>query len=200
MIRTKLFLALTFALFLTPRAARGQAMGQAPYGLGIGQAPLLQVSGQYQTTRANAPPGQCGCFWFQGGGFQVNMAVRSAWSAMAEVYYGTNSKINGTDEQLSITNFTVGPRYSFRRPSRYTPYAQLLVGGSHVGSNYAVYSANNTFLAGQVGLGVEYYFRPKIAIVPIEADWVYSHARNGVNTRQNNTRLGFGVVYRFGPQ
>ncbi len=180
--------------------ARGQNGAQAPFGLEMGQAAPLQVGVQYQATHANAPPGQCGCFWMQGGGVQVLRSFRSDLGLMADVYYGSNAKINGTDEQISIFNYVFGPRYTYRTSTRYTPYAQLLAGASKVSSNYYVYKSNNTYFAGEVGTGVEVYLTPRISAVPLEANWVYSHALNGVNTRQNNLRVGVGVVYRLGPR
>ena len=187
-------------LLLSAVAARAQSMAQAPFGLGVGQAPLLQVSGQYEATHANAPPGQCGCFWMQGGGIQINLSVRPAWSAMVDLSYAHNGAIDKTDETLTVTNFLIGPRYSRRTGSRFTPYGQVLAGGSHVGSNYAIYTSNNTFLGAEAGVGVEMYVTPRIAAVPLEGNWVFSRAVNGVNTRQNNLRVGIGVVYRLGPQ
>lgn len=188
------------ALFLLCGLARGrgQAVGQAEYGLGEGQAAILQVGGQFQFTRANAPPGQCGCFWMQGGGLQAGLAIRPKWSAMADVYFAHNGQINSADETLSVFNYVFGPRYWYRNASRYTPYAQALVGLSHVTSNYSVYTSNNTYLAAQGGAGLEMNIKPRISLVPIEANWVYSQAKNGINGRQNNLRVGVGVVYRLG--
>ncbi len=179
--------------------AHGQAVGSAPFGLENGQAPPLQISLQYQATHANAPPGQCGCFWMQGGGLQI---VRSFWpnlSVAADVYYGANGAINNTDEQLSIFNYVLGPRYNYRNSTRYTPYGQLQAGASHVSSNYYAYKSGETSLAVQAGLGVEMNLKRHISIIPLEVNWVYSRALNGVNSHQNNTRAGFGVIYRFGP-
>ena len=187
-------------LLFAAHTARGQAVGSAPFGLEPGQTPPLQVSGQFQFTKANAPPGQCGCFWMTGGGFQVNRSFSTAWGAVAEVYYGRAGAINGTDEQLSIFNYVLGPRYSYRTSTRYTPYAQALAGASKVGSNYFAYTSNNTYLAVQAGAGVEMYYKPSLALVPLEANWVHSTALNGVNKRQNNLRVGIGVIYRFGPK
>ena len=191
-----------FALLLLFAAplARGQAVGSAPFGLDIGQAPPLQVSAQVQFTKANAPPGQCGCFWMDGGGVQINRSFSTAWGAMVDVYYARAGAVNGTDEQLSIFNYLLGPRYSYRTSTRYTPYAQALAGASKVGSNYFAYTSNNTYLALQAGAGVEMYYKPNLALVPLEANWVHSTALNGVNKRQNNLRVGIGVVYRFGPK
>lgn len=179
--------------------ARAQASGGGGnFGLETGQAPPLQVGLQYQATHANAPPGQCGCFWMQGGGLQV---VRNFWpnlGIVADVYYGANGAINNTDEQISIFNYTFGPRYHYRTNTRYTPYGQVLGGASHVSSNYFAYKSGETAVALQAGLGVEINIKRHIS-VPFEADWVYSRAKNGLNTHQNNTRASFGVIYRFGP-
>lgn len=185
-------------LLLGAHIAHGQAVGSASFGLERGQTPPLQVSGQFQFTRANAPPGQCGCFWMTGGGGEITRNFTPTWSAVIDVYYGHNGQVNNTDEALTVLNYVIGPRYSYRTDSRYTPYAVALAGASHVGSNYYVYTSNNTFLAAQAGLGVEMYLTPRISAVPFEADWVFSRAVNGVNTRQNNLRVGVGVVYRLG--
>jgi outer membrane immunogenic protein len=178
--------------------AHAQASGSAPFGLENGQAPPLQVGLQFQATHANAPPGQCGCFWMEGGGLQV---VRSFWpnlSVVGDIYYGANGAINNTDEQISIFNYVFGPRYNYRTSTRYTPYGQVLGGASHVSSNYYAYKSGETALALQAGLGVETNLKRHYS-VPVEADWVYSRALNGVNTHQNNLRIGFGIIYRFGP-
>lgn len=191
---------LALLVLFAPTLARAQATGSAPFGLGIGQAPALQVSAQFQFTHANAPPGQCGCFWMDGAGFQANLSILPAWSVMTDIYYAHNGAVDGSDEQLSVFNFLFGPRYSYRTTTRFTPYAQALVGESHVTSNYSEYTSNNTFLAAEGGAGIEMILTPRIAAVPVEADWVFSRAANGVNSRQNNLRIGVGVVYRFGAE
>ncbi len=180
-------------------APRAQSVASAPFGLEMGQAPPLQIAVQAQGTKANAPPGQCGCFWMEGGGVQIHRAFRPELGAVIDLSYARNGAVNGTDEQLSVLNYLIGARYTYRTPSRYTPYGQILVGASHVGSNYFVYQSNNTYLAYQAGAGLELFVKPHFAAVPLEVDWVHSQAVNGVNKRQNNLRVGIGIVYRFGP-
>ena len=187
-------------LLLGACMAPRQAMAQSPFGLEIGQTAPLQVSGQFQLTHANAPPGQCGCFWMEGGGAQVNRSFTPTWGAAIDVYYGRNGQINNTDEQISIFNYLLGPRYTYRTLHRYTPYGQALVGASRVSSNYYAYKSGNTYLAAQAGIGVEWWVNRHLSAVPFEGDWVFSRAVNGVNTRQNNLRVGVGVVYRLGPR
>lgn len=199
MKRSLSFSLIATLLFFASAFGHGQSAGVQPFGLEIGQTPPLQVGVQIQATHANAPPGECGCFWMVGGGVQALRSFTPAWGAVADVYYGRNGQINGTDEQISIFNYVFGPRYTYRTSTRYTPYGQVLVGASRVSSNYYAYQSGDTSLALQGGAGVEIYLKPRFA-VPVEADWIHSQALNGVNSRQNNLRVGFGVIYRFGPR
>lgn len=195
MLRTK---SSWFLLLVAVTALAGKAQAQY-FGLEQGQAAPVQVGVQYQATKANAPPGQCGCFWMQGGGLQIHRAFFRTWGLAADVSYASNSNVNGNGQTLSVFNYLLGPRYTYRNTTRYTPFAEALIGASHVSSNAYVYQSNNTYLAAQVGAGVEMYFRPHISFVPLELDYVYSRALNGVNKHQNNVRVGFGIVYRPGP-
>lgn len=180
---------------LTARHVEAQS-----YGLEIGQTAPLAVSGQFQFTHANAPPGECGCFWMEGAGGEIHRSFTPALGAAVDVYYARNGQINGTDEQISIFNYLGGPRYTYHTETRYTPYAQALVGISRVSSNYYAYKSGDSSLAAQAGIGVEVWVTKHLSAVPFEGDWVFSHAVNGVNTRQNNLRVGVGVVYRLGPK
>lgn len=174
------------------------AAAQSTFGLEVGQTAPLQVGAQIQFTRANAPPGQCGCFWMEGGGAEIVRSFTPTWGAAIDVYYGQNGQINSTDEQISIFNYLAGPRYTYRTYTRYTPYVQALAGASRVSSNYYAYKSGNTYLAAQGGLGVEVWLTQHLS-VPLEGDWVFSRAVNGINTRQNNLRAGVGIIYRMGP-
>ncbi len=177
----------------------GMALGQrAEYGLEQGQIPVFQVGVQYDATHANAPPSGCGCFWMQGGGLQFDFTLKHDWSALADIYGAGASKINGTDERLSIFNYVFGPRYSLYNRSKYTPYAQALVGGSEVYSNFDIYGKGRTFFAAQAGGGLDIRLSRHVSVVPVEANYVYSEALNGVNSRQNNLRLSAGITFRIG--
>lgn len=189
-----LTLLLLAAAWLMPQ--HGQA--QTSYGLEIGEVAPLQFTGQFQLTHANAPPGQCGCFYMTGGGLQITRSFTPSWGAQVDGYYGSNSNIDTYGDQLSIFNYLIGPRYTYRTFTRYTPYAVALAGISRVSSNTYAYKDGTSALAAQGGVGVEVWVNKRFS-VPVEGDWIFSKAKNGVNTRQNNTRIGVGVTYRIGP-
>jgi len=191
--------AATLAFFCA--TIHAQVNAKDPYGVEQGQTPVLQLGLQYDATHANAPPsGGCGCFWMQGGGMQLDFTIHRNWSAAADLYGAGASQINGTDERLSLFNYVFGPRYSLWNHTRYTPYAQALFGASEVFSNFNVYGKGETSFAAQVGGGLQYHVNHFLSIVPVEANWVHSQALNGVNTRQNNIRVGAGITFRVGPR
>jgi outer membrane immunogenic protein len=180
--------------------AYAQTKADNLYGVEQGQIPVLQLGLQYDATRANAPPSGCGCFWMQGGGLQLDFTIHRNWSAVADLYGAGASKINSTDERLSIFNYVFGPRYSLWNHTKYTPYVQALAGGSEVFSNYNAYGQGRNFIAVQVGGGLQYHLNHFLSVVPVEANWVRSQAVNGVNDYQNNIRVGAGMTFRVGPR
>jgi hypothetical protein len=186
--------ALACALFV---AAGSAQTSNSKYGLESGQTPQAEVPLYFQLIHANAPPGDCGCFWMMGGGGGLVYNVDRHWGAVAD-FIGTHaSSINGGSEDLTIFNYQFGPRYSYRNHSRYTPYGQVLLGGSNVSSNNAVYGSGTNVFSSTVGGGFSVRLSDHFAVIPLEAGWMFSQAPNNDNDRQNNLKLSFGLVLRF---
>lgn len=179
----------------------GPAMGQStpanPYGLEIGQTPAVQIAAQYDITHANAPPGGCGCFWMQGGGGQLEFALGTKLSLVADLHATKASSINGTDENISVFNDVFGARYSRRHYGRLTLYGQAMAGMSEVFSNYPIYKNGLLSFATQAGGGADYRLTRRYSFRVAEIDWINSKAINGSNNRQNNIRFSSGVSVRF---
>jgi opacity protein-like surface antigen len=57
--------------------------------------------------------------------------------------------------------------------------------------------SSNSF-AMAAGGGVDLMLSHRFAIRMIQADYYYTQFDNGVNNRQNNLRIGAGVIVRFG--
>src|ERR1700684_1660693 len=73
----------------------------------------LEVSYSYDYARANAGPGQCGCFNMNGGSLEVSVHAYRGLSAVADLggeWAGSMGAATGTG--LSLSTLTVGPRYS----------------------------------------------------------------------------------------
>jgi peptidoglycan-associated lipoprotein len=85
---------------------------------------------------------------------------------------------------------------------RFKPFAQVLFGGAHASGSLAPGSASisgspNAF-AMTGGGGLDIGLTEHILLRAIQADYYLTHFDNGVNTRQNNFRIGAGLVIHFG--
>ncbi len=177
-------LVLACALGLLPQAA---AWAQ--------RSPAVALT--YQATRSNAGPGQCGCFFLQGGSAQVSVPVVGPLSIAGEIAGGTKSKAYlGYD--VSLITYTVGPQLRLTR-GRFEPFAEALLGGAH-GSGLPFGTTGSTSansFALVLGGGVDVALSAHFALRAVEADYLHTELPNTGNNRQNNLRLGAGLRFRF---
>lgn len=134
-------------------------------------------------------------------------------------YSSPKVKIPGLPAATPIDSSTYlylfGPRFTYRRWERLTPFAEGLVGvadirftASSVGLTNAV---SSTAFAAAFGGGVDYTVKSWLAIRLIEADYVVTRSReivvdsttgqvgfSGQRRTQNNARASVGIVFRFG--
>jgi opacity protein-like surface antigen len=185
------------ALLLSAAAAYGQKSGGS------------EVSFGYSYVRANAPPGECGCFNMNGVSGEFATGLGHGWSAVADLGVYRQHNIDGTGIPLWFGNYLFGPRLSYRHSPHWTPFAQFLVGGAHarstmygmtissLGGTYTGSGAANGF-ALSAGGGLDWNATPHVAVRVFQIEYLNTRLPNSVNDTQNNLRLTFGVVYRFG--
>jgi outer membrane immunogenic protein len=92
---------------------------------------------------------------------------------------------------LNTYTYLFGPRLSLRNPSKFTPFAQLLFGGSRVTVGSGGGSSNQ--FAYSLGGGVDVGLLPHLALRP-QLDYV-GLRNSGQNT--NCTRVSVGFVVHF---
>jgi hypothetical protein len=100
---------------------------------------------------------------------------------------------------VNTSYFMVGPQVSF--PARISPFAHVLVGAAHVGSNFyigtqppAYVSASDTSFASAVGGGVDWRIQHGLYWRVVQVDWIHSSV---FGSDQNNTRVSTGIVVDF---
>jgi outer membrane protein OmpA-like peptidoglycan-associated protein len=192
-----------FALPVAPRAtpfpaaAASSSDENAPGRL----VPRYEVAGGY--SYVNFHPGDpFQSFNNQGatGSFAYN-ATR--WLGLTAELGGYNfdrnvgSKINGSWE-----TYLFGPRLNLRRFDHFVPFAEFLVGGSHAGLEMTggPSDSQNAF-ALAAGGGVDVVLFKNLAWRFAQIDYLMTNFTGpflGANARQNNLRLGTGLVYRWG--
>lgn len=95
---------------------------------------------------------------------------------------------------LNTYIFQVGPRFSARSHSRITPFAQVLLGGSHLTASSGGSSGAVTPFTVSAGGGVDVGLSPRIALRP---EIEYLALRDNGSTL-NCARASLSLVFRFG--
>jgi peptidoglycan-associated lipoprotein len=169
-------------------------------GAQFGQEPeetRVELGFDYTYFHANAPPALCGCFSLNGGGGNLVINMSRSISLVADLAGAHANNINATTQSISIFDYVFGPRYTYRAARRFTPYGQVLVGGSEELSNYA-YVHDKSAFAVSAGGSVSRVLSRHIVWNLVEVDYVYSRLPNAVNDHQNNLRVSTGIAFRFG--
>jgi hypothetical protein len=128
----------------------------------------------------------------------------------------------------TLTNFVLGPRFTFHRHSRWMPFAQALFGGARGTSSTSIMllqggiiwpppgiivppgslqpldatlRAERTGFAMLIGGGLDIKVSKHIALRPIGADYYFTRLPsfiNGIDTNKNHFRYSAGVNFLFG--
>ncbi|MGA3328987.1 MAG: hypothetical protein ABSF45_31445 [Terriglobia bacterium] len=171
----------------------------AAYGQGLRSS---EVSLGYSLVRANTPPGQCGCFNMNGLSGEFATGLGHGFSVVADLGGYHQGNVVGSGLSLWMVNYLFGPRVSYRRSKHWTPFAQFLVGGSHVsgtlyGSSTGVSGSANGFSL-STGGGLDWNATRHVSVRLFQLEYLNTRLPNSSNNVQNNLRYTAGVVFHFG--
>jgi hypothetical protein len=156
----------------------------------------------YSEMRANAPVGGCGCFWMNGGTGGFSIPVWRNFSAVVEVGGNRTDQIPSFNTGLSLFYGMGGVRWRAANHTRFQPFGQALFGGVHGFDSYfpdrvgKLPTSYDTSYASTVGGGLDIAVSKHIWIRAVQADYFYSELRNLQGNRQNQVRVGAGILFR----
>ena len=106
----------------------------------------------------------------------------------------TSATFRGTDLHLRVYTYMAGPRLASHAFSAVTPFAQVLVGGSHASGGFQFDGALTTGATYQPGAGVDLNVTPRVGI-RLQGDYrvIRTQGHNG-----KESRFLAGVVVRSG--
>ena len=174
-------------------------LGAAPSSA---QAPRMEVVGGYSFMRDQDRSEDFPAGWVAsvignitgwiGGVAEVGSSDRTCEDCQRGPF--TSETFRGTDRHLRVFTFMAVPRVALRETSRVTPFAQFLLGGSHISGGVQFDGALTTGFAYQPGAGVDVNVTPKLG-VRIQSDYrvVRTNGHNG-----GVTRVAAGLVWRQG--
>ena len=188
----------------SPAASKSDSGSSAPGRL----LPRYEIAGMYQYI--NFKPGDpFNSFSGQGGSGSFTYNA-SKWLGLTAELGGFHYERNTNDGttppapsdkvQGGLTTFLFGPRLNLRRFDHFVPFGEILFGGAHSGSQLTGDRSQSSF-AMAVGGGVDVVITKYLAWRFAEIDYLmtnFSGSTLGATSRQNNFRIGSGIVLRFG--
>ena len=162
--------------------------------------PKFEIAGMFDYVNFN-PGGGFNSFNNFGGSGSFTWNP-SRWIGLTEELGGLsyNRNVNGTNTHGGITTYLLGPRLNLRKFDYFIPYAEFLLGGAHAGPPMTGDASQSAF-ALAAGGGVDIALTRNIVWRFAEIDYLmtnFSGSSLGGNARQDNLRLGTGIVLRFG--
>jgi Outer membrane protein beta-barrel domain len=163
-----------------------------------GTASQLDVSVDYSYVRARSASGLSSSN-LQGGSASVAYNFRGHLGIVGD--FG-GYMFGGQPPGLSAQMYTYlfGPRFTFRKNERFTPFAQALLGGGRLNASTATVQAGENGFAMALGGGLDITLSHRFAIRAVQAEYLMTRFANSsvVTVTQNNFRVSAGLVFRFG--
>jgi outer membrane immunogenic protein len=165
------------------------------------EGPRLEAFGGYYYARFNVKanvPGVAPSETFNGngGGGQLEYNPNRWLGVVGDLSgYGATSTTNGALVG-GVFTYLFGPRVNFRH-GKVTPFAQTLFGGIRTTDGIGRSGPENNFTM-TAGGGIDFKVSKLVSVRPVQAEYFMTKLPDGLNNRQNNLRIGAGIVFRFG--
>lgn len=159
----------------------------------------VDIFAGYSYVRDNPSTSGVSSFNLHGGSASVAYNANHWLSAVADFggYHANNILGSGIDG--TISTYLFGPRVSYRKFERVTPFAQTLFGVAHAGgSGFGVSSTSNAFAA-TFGGGVDVKLSHHFSFRPAQVEYLLTRFPEATSNRetQNNLRVSTGFVFHF---
>jgi len=176
--------------------------------------PIVEVFGGYSYARVDLT--------------DIKHVNANGWSASAtenlNSWFGGTLEVSGYYAAPRLTIFGIttkpgsnvytvlfGPRFSYRKFQKLTPFVHALLGVAHIHASENGFSTSDNSFAAALGGGVDVRLGDKFAVRVVQGDYVYTRFMSlgispqtggivfsGPRVRQNNFRVSAGVVLCFG--
>lgn len=190
-MRESLAVVLLFGLLGTPLLAKAQE-----------QPSRFDLYGGYYYARINVNANVPGIapsatYIGEGGGGQFKYNATNWLGVVGDLsgFYATSAG-NGAFAGAFLT-YLVGPRVNFRH-GKFTPFVQALFGGVRTTDGIAQSTGTENNFAMTTGGGIDFKLSKRVSLRPIQAEYFMTKIPDGLNNRQDNLRIGAGIVLHLG--
>jgi outer membrane immunogenic protein len=190
LVSTTTLFAILLGLLL---AAAAPALAQNP--------PRIELGVNYTYVRANAPPGDCGCFSLNGGAGWLAVDFTHSLAVVGEVGSVHTGNVLSTGNGFTLTSYLAGVKYERHMHRILSPFGQILLGGARADGpltplKFGVAGPANAF-AMVAGGGLDIGLSRHWAVRAAEVDYYLTRFDNADNDHQNNLRVSGGLLVRF---
>ena len=194
LVRLPFAAALLALSLLGASAAHAQFSDQDPENVS-----KVNLAVGFNYVRANAPPGECGCFGATGGFLSADYHINDWLSISGQVTGQHANDISLLGQDITLMTFAAGPKVQLNG-HRIVPFGEVLVGGAHGSDSFFPTGTSSSPTAAsfavQAGGGADYLLTGHFA-VRIQAYYLKTELPNGTNNEQNELMAGVGLVYHF---
>ena len=157
--------------------------------------PKAELFGGYSYLRIN-PGGGVNGENFPAGWHASIAGNLNNWFGIAGDFTGHYKTISGV--KTKVHSFMFGPRISYRKNDRITPFAHVLFGGTHVNAGaFGVGASDNAFSVA-IGGGVDAKINDHFAFRVGQFDYVLTRFNiPTISNTQHNFAISTGIVIRF---
>ena len=133
----------------------------------------------------------------KGGGGQFEYNPKNWLGVVGDLsgFYATSAG-NGAFAGAFLT-YLLGPRVNFRH-GKFAPFVQALFGGVRTTDGIAQSTGTENNFAMTAGGGIDIKVSRQVSVRPIQAEYFMTKIPDGLNNRQDNLRIGAGVVLCLG--
>jgi len=160
----------------------------------------IDVFAGYSYVRANPATPGAQSFSLNGGSASIAYNVNHWLSGVADFGGYTNSNILGSRTSDTLSTYLFGPRVSYHRFGRVTPFGQVLFGVGHTGRELLVSANSQNAFAMTVGGGFDYRLSSHFSVRGAQVEYLltrFNEFGNPGAQSQNNLRVSTGIVFHF---
>lgn len=174
-------------LFLFGAAAKAQ------------ETPKVDVFAGYSYVRANPATSGVDGFNMHGGSASLAWNANN-WLGVVGEFGGYHSgEISGVSVDTNLYSYLFGPRVSYRKHERFTPFGQILLGGAHQTTSVSGASVSQNSFAMAFGGGLDAKLSNRFSWRVAQVEYLMTRFTELTTSRetQNNTRISTGIVFHF---
>ena len=163
------------------------------------ELPKIDASASYSFFRATPAGPVLSGYNLNGVSASAAYNVKDWLSGVFDFGGYTVGTVNGTASNNHLLTYMAGPKFTYRT-RRFSPFAEVLVGGARAGSGVFATTNSHTALATAFGVGLDWNYRDRFSIRPVQVDYLLTHLpqiTNGNTQTQNNMRYSAGIVFHF---